>query len=96
LARPRIPPPSAPRAIQRLKRAGFRRIERRDVELTNRFTSVDDYIDYRRGFGKPAGTARAVYERYLRAISRRAAQDADSDGRFVLGWTLTSSAPSAE
>ena len=89
IGRPRIPPPSAPRAMQRLKRAGFRRIERRDVELTNRFTSVDDYIDCRRGFGKPAGTARAVYERYLRAISRRAAQDADSDGRFVLGWTLT-------
>jgi hypothetical protein len=75
--------------MQRLKRAGFRRIERRDFALSNHFTSVDDYIDYRRGFGKPAGTSRALYERYLRAIRRRAAQDTDSDGRFVLGWTLT-------
>jgi ubiquinone/menaquinone biosynthesis C-methylase UbiE len=87
--RPRIPPPSAPRAMQRLKRAGFRRVERRDFELTNPFESVDEYIDYRRGFGKPAGSTSAFYERYIRAIRRRAAQDADADGRFTLRWALS-------
>jgi ubiquinone/menaquinone biosynthesis C-methylase UbiE len=89
IGRPRIPPPSAPRAMQRLRRAGFRRVERRDFELTNHFASVHDYIDYRRGFGKPAGASSAFYERYIRAIRRRAEQDADADGRFTLGWILS-------
>jgi SAM-dependent methyltransferase len=89
IGRPRIPPPSAPRVIQRLRRAGFRRVERRDVQLTNRFATVDDYIDYRRGFGKPAGATNGLYERYIRATERRAAQDADADGRFTLGWTVS-------
>lgn len=89
IGRPRIPAPSAPRAMQRLGRAGFRRIEREDFDLTNHFTSVDDYIDYRRAFGRPAGASSALYERYIRAIRRRAEQDAGDDGRFTLGWTLT-------
>jgi hypothetical protein len=57
--------------MQRLKRAGFRNTERRDLQLTNRFPSVDDYIDYRRGFGKPADATDGFYERYIRATSRR-------------------------
>jgi len=89
IGRPRIPPPSAPRAMQRLRRAGFRRIERRDLALTNRFADVDEYIAYRRGFGKPAGVTRAFYERYLRAIRRRAADDAAHDGRLEVGWAIT-------
>ena len=89
IGRPRIPPPSAPRATQRLRRAGFRRVERRDFDLTNEFASIDAYMDYRRGFGKPAGASSALYARYLRAIRRRAEQDAGPDGRLTLGWTLT-------
>jgi SAM-dependent methyltransferase len=89
IGRPRIPPPSVPRAIQRLRRAGFRPVERRDFNLTNRFASVDAYIDYRRGFGRPAGTSNAFYERYIRAVRQRAEQDAGADGRFALGWTLS-------
>jgi ubiquinone/menaquinone biosynthesis C-methylase UbiE len=89
IGRPRIPPPSPPRALQRLRRAGFRRVERRDIELTNEFASVDEYIEYRRGFGKPTGAATSFYERYIGAIRRRAERDADGDGRFVLGWTIS-------
>ena len=89
IGRPRIPSPSAARAMHRLRHAGFRRVERLDFELTNRFASVEEYIDYRRGFGKPAGVTRAFYERYIQATYRRAARDADSDGRFTLGWSLS-------
>ena len=89
IGRPRIPPPSPPRAMQRLRRAGFDRVERRDLELSNRFASVDEYIEYRRGFGKPVGAPRGFYERYIGAIRRRAEQDAGEDGRFALGWTLS-------
>lgn len=89
IGRPRIPAPSAARAIHRLRQTGFRRVERRDFELMNQFASVDEYIDYRRGFGKPAGVTRAFYERYIRATHRRAARDVGPDGRFTLGWTLS-------
>lgn len=89
IGRPRITPPSPGRAVQRLKRAGFTRIERRDFDLENDFASVDDYIDYRRGFGQPVGTSRAFYERYIGAIRRRAEADAAADGSFALGWTLS-------
>jgi ubiquinone/menaquinone biosynthesis C-methylase UbiE len=89
IGRPRIPAPSAPRAMRRLEHAGFRRIERHDFELTNRFASVEDYIEYRRGFGQPVGASSALYRRYLRAIHRRAEQDAGPDGSLTLGWTLS-------
>ena len=88
VGRPRIPPPSPPQAMQRLKRAGFGRIERSDFDLTSRFASVEEYIAYRRGFGKPAGMS-TVYEQYIEAIRRRAEQDAAPDGCFALGWTLS-------
>lgn len=89
IGRPRIPPPSPARAVQRLRRAGLRRVERQDFELTNEFPSVDDYIAYRRGFGRPAGASQAFYTRYLQAIRRRAEQDADDNGRLSLGWALS-------
>jgi ubiquinone/menaquinone biosynthesis C-methylase UbiE len=89
IGRPRIPPPSPPRAMQRLKRAGFRHVERRDLDLVNHFASVDDYIEYRRGFGKPTGAARSFYERYIDAVQRRAEQDAGADGGLDLGWTIS-------
>ena len=89
IGRPRIPPPSAARAMQRLRRAGFRHVERQDLDLTNQFSSVDDYIEYRRGFGTPTGTSPAVYRRYIGAIRSRAEQDAEADGRFSLGWTFS-------
>jgi SAM-dependent methyltransferase len=89
IGRPRIPPPSPARELQRLRRAGFERVERRDLDLTNWFTSVDEYIEYRRGFGKPVSASRGFYERYIDAIRRRAEQDAGDDGRFALGWTLS-------
>lgn len=89
IGRPRIPAPSAPRAMQRLRRAGFRHVERADFDLVNRFASVDDYVAYRRGFGKPTAVSSAFYERYIRAIRRRAELDADADGSFALGWTPT-------
>lgn len=89
IGRPRIPPPSPPRAMQRLRRAGFERVERRDLDLTNSFASVDEYIEYRRGFGKPVSAPRGFYESYIDAIRRRAEHDAGEDGRFELGWTVS-------
>jgi hypothetical protein len=74
--------------VRRLARAGFDAVERVDVELVNEFASVDEYIAYRRGFGIPLGWTSAVYERFLRAVAREAAADADDGGRFPLGWTI--------
>lgn len=83
-------PSAAPgRAVRRLDRAGFERIERRDFELVPRFASVDDYLRYRRGFGVPLGSTRAQHERYLEALRREAAGAAAGDGTLTLGWTVT-------
>ena len=89
IGRPRLPSPGPGRAVRRIERAGFRSVKRHDFNLTNEFESVDDYLTYRRGFGKPAGATHALYERYLRAIHRRASRDAPGDGPFTLGWNLT-------
>ena len=89
IGRPRISAPSPARAMQRLRRAGLQPVERRDFDLTNHFASVDEYIEYRRGFGRPVGASSAFYERYLAAVRRRAEADAAADGRFELGWTLS-------
>src|SRR5919202_1465570 len=83
----RLPPyPSAApgRAVRRLERAGFERIERRDFELAPRFASVDDYLRYRRGFGVPLGSTRAQHERYLEALRREATSAAGDDGTLTL------------
>lgn len=72
-----------------LRRAGLERVERRDFDLTNHFASVDEYIEYRRGSGRPVGASSAFYERYSAAVRRRAQEDAGADGRFGLGWTLS-------
>jgi Methylase involved in ubiquinone/menaquinone biosynthesis len=89
IGRPRLPSPGPGRAVRRIERAGFRSVKRHDFNLTNEFESVDDYLAYRRGFGKPAGATNAFYERYLRALHRRASLDATGDGPFTLGWRLT-------
>jgi SAM-dependent methyltransferase len=88
IGRGRFPSPAPGRAVRRLARAGLDAVERVDVELVNEFGSVDEYIAYRRGFGIPLGWTSAVYERFLRAVAREAASDADDGGRFALGWTI--------
>jgi ubiquinone/menaquinone biosynthesis C-methylase UbiE len=85
---PRLPPPAPGRAVRRLAQAGFDGVDCVAIELVNEFGSVDEYLAYRRGFGIPLGWTRATYERYLRAIAREAASDADGDGGFALGWTV--------
>ena len=89
IGRPRLPSPGPARAVRRIERAGFRAVKRRDFDLTHEFETVDDYLTYRRGFGKPADASPALYARYLRAVRRRANEDATDDGRLTLGWTLT-------
>lgn len=76
-------------AVRRLERTGFRSLKRADIELTNDFASVDDYLDYRRGFGIPAVWTRAFYEQFLRAVHREASRQIEADGSFKLGWTIT-------
>jgi ubiquinone/menaquinone biosynthesis C-methylase UbiE len=85
----RLPSPAPGQAVRRLERVGFRSVTRSDVEMTNRFESVDEYLAYRRGFGSPGGWTRAKYDRFLRAVHREASSYTDSDGRFTLGWTVS-------
>jgi ubiquinone/menaquinone biosynthesis C-methylase UbiE len=89
IGRPRLPSPAPGRAVQRLERAGFRSVKRRDVELVNDFESVDEYIAYRRGFGMPSGWTRPAYDRFLRTVHREASRDVEENGVFRLGWTIT-------
>ena len=85
----RFPRAAPARAVRRLERRGFRSVRRTDLELTNRFASVDEYIAYRRGFGKPTIWTASLYERFLRALHREASKTAAADGSFSLGWTQT-------
>ena len=85
----RFPRAAPGRAVRRLESRGFRSVRRTDVELTNRFAGVDDYIAYRRGFGKPIVWTTSLYERFLGALHREASKTVASDGSFDLGWTQT-------
>lgn len=49
----RFPAAAPGRAVRRLELRGLQSVRRADLELTHRFASVEDYIAYRRGFGKP-------------------------------------------
>ena len=83
-------PSAAPgRAVRRLERAGFHRIARSDLEQATRFSSVEEYIAYRRGFGIPVGSSRAQHARFLEALRREALHAAADDGSLTLGWTVT-------
>lgn len=85
----RFPAAAPGAAVRRLERAGFHSVRRQDLELTNRFASVDDYIAYRRGFGKPTVWTTAFYERFLRRLHQEASKTASAGGSFDLGWTQT-------
>jgi SAM-dependent methyltransferase len=85
----RFPRAAPGRTVRRLELRGFHSVRRTDVELTNRFASVDDYIAYRRGFGKPTAWTVSLYERFLRALHREASKAATADGSFDLGWLQT-------
>jgi SAM-dependent methyltransferase len=85
----RFPTAAPGRAVQRLERLGFRWVRRTDIEIVNRFGCVADYLEYRRGFGKPLGWTASFHERFLRALEREALRTATADGAFELGWTQT-------
>jgi SAM-dependent methyltransferase len=85
----RFPAAAPGRAGRRIEAAGFRSLRRTDLDLVVRFATVDDYIAYRRGFGKPSVWTRAFYERFLGALGREAARTEGADGSFDLGWTKT-------
>lgn len=89
LGQPPYPSAAPGRAVRRLGRAGFERIERSDLELAPRFASVDEYITYRRGFGIPVGSTSGGHERYLEALRKEALRAAADDGSLTLGWTAT-------
>jgi SAM-dependent methyltransferase len=83
-------PAAVPGAVaRRLERTGFHSVRREDVELTNHFASVEDYIAYRRGFGKPTAWTTSFYERFLRALHQEASKTAKLGESFDLGWTQT-------
>ncbi|HEX6699986.1 MAG TPA: hypothetical protein VF101_04580 [Gaiellaceae bacterium] len=88
LGQPAFPSAAPGRAVRRLERAGFERIERRDLELAPRFASVDEYITYRRGFGIPLGSTPAQHDRYLEALRDEASRIAAPDGSLTLGWKV--------
>ena len=85
----RFPSAAPSAAVRRLERAGFRAVKRSDVDLVNRFASIEDYLEYRRGFGVPVVWTRSFYERFLGAVRREASRTVADDGSFELGWTLT-------
>ena len=82
----RFPRASAERVVRRLEARGFTSVRRTDLQLTNRFASVNDYIAYRRGFGKPTNWTASLYESFLRALHREATNTLSPDGSFDLGW----------
>jgi SAM-dependent methyltransferase len=88
LDQPSFPSAAPGRAVRRVRSAGFRTVVRRDFDLAPRFASVDDYIEYRRGFGIPTIWTRAQYERFLAVLREEAERDAARDGSLTLGWTL--------
>ena len=73
---------------QRLRRAGFA-VERTDVSFAPEYQSVDAYIEYRRGFGRPRTYDEETYEAFLGAVAREAGRYAEVDGRFVNRWNIT-------
>lgn len=85
---PRFPPAAPGRAVRRIERAGFEQVKRRDVSFAPKFVSVDDYLDYRRGFGRPAGWSEKRYERLIAAYRREADKAAAADGSLTLGWNI--------
>lgn len=85
----RFPPAGTARAERRLERLGWRSVKRIDHEITNIFENVDEYIAYRRGFGRPRVWTPAYYDRFLRALHELASREVDADGTFRLGWTQT-------
>jgi SAM-dependent methyltransferase len=85
----RFPSAAPGQAVRRLERAGFGSIARTDIPLSNRFRSVDDYLAYRRGFGRPMIWSHTFYERFLDAVRREATANAAADGSFELGWTVS-------
>lgn len=83
-------PAAAPgRAVARLERLGFRSVRRVDVDISNTFGSIGEYLSYRRGFGRPVQWTPAFYERFLRAVAHEASRSVARDGSFALGWTIT-------
>ena len=89
LGRPPFPSAAPGRAARRLGQSGFRSVTRRDLKLTPRFASIDDYLAYRRGFGIPRGSTPAQHERLLNALHREALAASAPDGSLTLDWTVT-------
>jgi SAM-dependent methyltransferase len=81
-----IPAPDPQAAAERLAGAGFAGVTVRALELAPEYASVDDYLDYRRGFGLPVGATEDGHRRFLEALGREAAAIARPDGSFRQGW----------
>lgn len=88
IGRPGFTSAAPGRALRRLERAGFVRVERHDLALEPRFESVEEYLRYRRGFGVPTGSGRAAYDRLMEALRAEAEAEAAPDGSLTLGWKL--------
>ena len=73
--------------MRRLERHGFT-VQRSDFRLEPEYASVDAYIEYRRGFGRPSTTSEREQDRFLAELARRARPFVRSDGRFVNEWKL--------
>lgn len=84
----RFPPAAPGRAARRIAAAGFTRCRRWDLRVAPRFETVDDYLAYRRAFGRPTSLAPRDYNRYLRALGAEASARATEDGTLTLDWAL--------
>lgn len=88
LGQPGFPSAAPGRAVERIRRAGFERVERRDLRLAPRFPSVDEYLRYRRAFGIPAGQTEAEWGRVLAAVRDEAGRRVAPDGSLTLDWAI--------
>jgi ubiquinone/menaquinone biosynthesis C-methylase UbiE len=86
LGLPPRPTTSAAGLTTRLRRAGFRRVEVRDVRMPVVHDSVAAYLDYRQAFGPVPDVATTDADDALSTLADCAAAYADGDGRVVLDW----------
>lgn len=86
LGLPPRPTTSAAELAARLRRAGFRRVEVREVRMPVVHDSVAAYLAYRQAFGPVPDLATSDADDSLRTLAGCAAAYADGEGRVALDW----------
>lgn len=83
-----FPPADAAGAVRRLVRGGFVDVERKDVRLDVHHENIEQYIIYRRSFGRPKSWSDDTYARYFECL-RGELRRRYGDGPVSLDWKIT-------